>query len=79
MRIDKYHLITYLVDADGQGINRSFLMLSNFQEALLKDKDPIDWLITQRLQFKHVYIISITELTEDQYYDLVDNKSTPRE
>ena len=74
MRMAKYHLITYLVDSDGQGINRSFLMLSNFCEKLLKDTDPVTWLIEQRKQFKHVFILSIIELQEDQYYDLIEHK-----
>jgi len=74
MKIDKYHLITYLVDTNPVGINRTFITLEQLKDVILKDKDPIDWLINERKQYKHVYIINISELTEDQYYDLVENK-----
>jgi len=69
-----YHLITYLVDHNGVGLNRNFLLFENFAEELLKDTDPISWLIEKRKTIKHIYIINIIHLKEDQYYDLKEHK-----
>jgi len=71
----KYHLITYLIDHNGVGINRSFLIFDNFAEELLKDIDPISWLIEKRKTTKHIYILNIQKLKEDQYYDLKEHTS----
>ena len=71
----KYYLITYLIDHNGVGINRSFLIFDNFAEELLKDIDPISWLIEKRKTTKHIYILNIQKLKEDQYYDLKEHTS----
>ena len=69
-----YYLVTYLIDHNGVGINRNFLIFENFGEELLKDTDVIEWLIEKRKTIKHIYILNVTKLEEDQYYSLKAHK-----